>query len=166
MKLPLIAADDNILANILGVTDRRIRQLAAEGVLIKIGDNRFDTIDSMNRFYKNQLDKYSKGNATEEELLKERTLHEQAKRKKTELELYALEGVLHPEDRIKDEIGEMIVNCKSKLRVVAVKVAAKYNPKMTIAELTDLISSEVDEALTELSDYDRCRFISADEPDE
>jgi hypothetical protein len=162
MKLPLIASNASILANILEITERRVNQLVGEGVLERIDGGKFDTIESMKRYYKYQLTKYQNGNPTEEELLKERTLHEQAKRKKTELELMALEGSLHPEDRIKDEVGEMIVNCKSKLRVVAVKVAAKYNPKMTLAEITDLISKEVDEALMELSDYDRFKLIEGD----
>ncbi len=83
----------------------------------------------------------------------ERALHEAAKRKMAELKLAQLNNRLHDADTVELVMTDMLTTFKNRLLALPQKVSPKIIGLKNIAEVNDILATEINEALTELSNY-------------
>jgi phage terminase Nu1 subunit (DNA packaging protein) len=139
------------MADIFQLTPRRIQQLAEEGVFVKAGRGRYAAAESIRRYIKNMTER--DGGKTEVDYFEERAYHEKAKRLKTEMEVAVMKGELHRSSDVEMVMNDMVAAFRSKMLALPTKLAPQLVGKPVAAVLT-IITTEVHDALTELSEYD------------
>lgn len=85
------------------------------------------------------------------DLTAERAQLENARRRKLELEIAALEGDLLPAEQVKDALNVMITNCRARLLAIPHALAPALRPDDPQAAHA-LLESSIHEALHELAD--------------
>ncbi len=159
-----VTVSSTVLANLFGLTSRRIRQLENEGVIKKIARGKYslqDNIKSYITFIKTSSD--LKENKTEEGKIdydEEHALLERRKREKIELELAAMRGTMHFSEDVQRVMNDMLSNFKAKILALPSRVAPRLMGIDTIADIQETLQSEVLEVLGELSKYNPSDFYS------
>jgi phage terminase Nu1 subunit (DNA packaging protein) len=147
------------ISEILGLSDRRIRQLEKENALVKIKRGKYDLKASVQRYIE-----YIKEQAqqTEEELnlTKEKTLLTRANRQKVELELQIMRGELHRSEDVRRVMNDMLGAFRARILAIPSKVAPRLIAQTNAAVIQNIIKNEVYEALQELSEYDPHMFYA------
>lgn len=137
-----------IIAQWLGVTERRVRQLRDEGILEEKRPGLYDLQATVLRYINYQR----KGSGTN--LNDERALLTKAKREAAETENKLREGQLIEVADIEPKIKNMLLIFRSRI----LSLPAKLSPKLAMMEgnqeaIFDELRSELEEALDVLSDY-------------
>lgn len=147
------------LAAILGVTDRRIRQLRNEYGLFERGltpgkkNNNYCLEKCVPEYinYKLEAETEHGTNVIRE---REQAEHEQIKKKISILKLRKLRRELHEADDVEEFITDMLMNFKNRLVSVPQKVAPLVIGENDVNNIIGILEKEVFEALDELSEYD------------
>ncbi|AOY76791.1 hypothetical protein [Clostridium formicaceticum] len=93
-----VTVSSGVLADLFSLTDKRVRQLSEEGILVKVKRGRYSLADSVKNYIihiKTNQDIQDSKNEAELDLEKEKALHEKTKREITELKLAAMRGEMH-----------------------------------------------------------------------
>lgn len=154
------------LSAVLGVSDRRIRQLVNEKVFERdSGDssNKFHLPTCVQKFIEYKL--RSKLGDKDIDYFQERSKHERAKRVKAEVELTHLLGRMHSAEDVELIMTDMVVKAKTKLRGVPAKIAATLLAQSEITALETILASEIDECLMEIAEYSPEMFKSTQKGD-
>jgi len=139
------------IAEILGLSDRRIRQLENEGSLVKISRGRFDLPASIQRYIETIREQNQ--SAEELDLNKEKTLLTRANRQKVEIELKIMQGDLHRSEDVESVMNNMIASSRAQLLTLPRKVAPLVLGQKDVDAIQNIIKKYVYEALQELSEY-------------
>ena len=112
------------LAEYLGLSTRRIRQLFKEGIVIKSQRGKYDLKSSVNK-YINSLRDREKNKDENLEKLKisreaESLMHERLKKRKTELVVLQMEKKMHTSEDVEHFWNAMIMSAKSRLTSIPV----------------------------------------------
>ncbi|SRR6266542_2011673 len=145
------------LAGVLGVSDRRVRQLVQEGVLkcarTKRGGMHFRLGDSVQRFIEHRCA------ITEEQFEAVNGEYEQARTRRmnaiaeqSELELQARKGKLHRQDDLDYLVALRLRNFRDRCLAIPSRVMHILQGK-TAKEINKIVSTEVCLALNELADF-------------
>lgn len=151
-----VTVSTSVLANLFGISTRRIRQLETEGIINKVARGKYslqENIKSYITFLKTTVDlKENKGEESKIDYDEEHTLLEKAKREKAELEVAAIRGTMHFSEDVESVMTDMLSNFKSK----ALSLPSRAAPNLVmkdVADIQDVLQGEVLELLHELSDY-------------
>ena len=147
------------LAEILGLSDRRIQQLVKVGAIPKLDRNQYDlaaAIQSYLEFIKLQYE----DTETELDLKKEKALLTRANRHKVELELKIMRGELHRAEDVERVMNDMLASFRARCLAIPTKAAPLIVGQEDLVIIQDIIKKEIHEALSELSDYDPDVFYS------
>lgn len=163
-----IVVNTKTIAKIIGVTERRVRQLVEEGVIDRVGHGRFNLIETINKYIVFlKLDNEENDNENiQEKLDYEKYLHEKAKREKAEMELAHLKKQMHHASEVEKVMNQMLSDFRARLLGLPSKVAPSLVAREDINLIESLIQKEVYEALTELSEYDPSLFGDENEDEE
>lgn len=137
-----------VVAQWLGLTERRIRQLRDEGVIAEDRPGLYDLQPTVLRYIKYL------GGAGKESLQTERMKLTAEKRKAAEMDNEQRRGELHSTADIEAGIKTMCLNFRSRLLVIPAKLSpslAAANGDQTV--IFDILKQAMEEALEELSDY-------------
>jgi len=153
------------IAKLLNLTERRVQQLAKEGVVVRDGKGkgRYDLVGSV-RGYIKYLQERSLGKdlaPIDSHVEKARLLRAQAD--KTELEVKALQKSLLPVTQIRMSWMMLLSSFRSRMLSIPAKTAHLLAPIDDNAEIERILREQIYEGLTELSDYDPEKFIGADQ---
>lgn len=140
------------MSEILGLSDRRIRQLAEEGSLVRVGHGKFDLPASI-QTYIESIKERSKS-SEELDLNKERTLLTRANRQKVELELKIMKGELHRSEDVESVMNDMLSSFRAQMLVLPNKIAPLVLGQTELESVKSIIKKHIFDALQELSDYD------------
>lgn len=140
------------ISEILGLSDRRIRQLADEGALVRIAHGKFDLPASIQTYIKYQVNKEKP--TAEIDKTEEEALWTRARRQKTELELRIMQGELHRSEDVKRVMNDMLGAFRARLLGLPSKISPQLIGKTEIPAVKEIVKNGVYEALEELSDYD------------
>jgi phage terminase Nu1 subunit (DNA packaging protein) len=145
------------ISEILGVTTRRIQQLAQDNALVRFSHGNYDLPASIQKYitYMTEAGSLADG---ELDKAQEEAKWTQARRKKTELELQIMKGELHRSEDVQLVMSDMLGNFRARLLALPSKIAPQLLGKTDIIPVKDLLKSAVYEALNELSDYDPNAF--------
>jgi hypothetical protein len=135
------------LAELLGISERRVNQLVNEEVLHREIEGDFVLTMAIASFYEN---KYS--SKDEDDYWSEKALHEAAKRKLAELELARRQNLSHDAAGVERVMTDMLSKLRSQLLGIPSKMAARLENQSRSVIMTEL-SKEIKSRLTELSDY-------------
>lgn len=143
------------LACVLGVTGRRIRQIAEDGDIEKIGKGRFNLRESVQKYIKFLL----RDTMSDEDLKLEKTKRtaditlKASKARIAKMEADELQGKMHRAEDVAAMTEDLIYTIRSALNAlpgrIAVDVAAVTSP----AEAAEIIRKEVHKVMRELAEY-------------
>lgn len=154
----LIEVTEVELAEYLGLSTRRIRQLFKEGVVIKSQRGKYDLKSSV-LGYINSIRQQDKKKDVDLEKLKisreaESLMHERLKKRKTELVVLEMEKKLHRSEDVEYFWNSMVLAAKSRLTSIPVKCAPLLVCIEDRKEIQAILKREVADALNELANYD------------
>jgi len=152
-----------VLGDMFGVTDRRIRQMAEEGIVVRAAKGRYKLVESIKN-YLLTLKLAAEGVGVELadgeiNFDEEKALHERVKRHISELKLQVMKGELHKAEDVQIVMMDMLVAFKTKIMSIPSKVAPILENR-EVAFIKERLTKEVIEALNELKDYDPKAFYS------
>lgn len=144
------------ISEMLGVSVRRIQQLAKDDALVKLGHGKFDLTKSIKRYVDYLVETRAPMEEDEEKLnpAVERALWTREKRKKTELEVKIIKGELHRSKDVERITGDMLASFRARLLNLPDKVAPLLIAKTDLQDINDTVRLAVYEALNELAEYD------------
>lgn len=152
-----------VLGNIFGVTDRRIRQMAEEGTIVRAAKGRYNLVDSLKNYIlslKLAVDSNDSDNPDGElNFEEEKALHERVKRHISEMKLQTMKGELHKADDVRHVMTDMLSSFKTRMMNIPAKVAPVLEDR-DAGYIKERLTSEVTEALNELKDYNPADFYS------
>jgi len=156
------------VAELFGVTDRRIRQLAQKKIIPKAGKGLYDfkpTAQAYIRYLHGLANGAISADTDElhQHLLQAQTDERVAKARMAELELSVMQGRLHEADHVKKIMIDMIVACRSRLLAIPSKSATTIANMTDHVEIASHLRGLIYEALEALSEYDAEKFNELNE---
>lgn len=159
-----ITVNSSALEKIIGVSDRRIRQLAEENIIIRAAKGRYKLMDSVTNYILTLKVQMEANNAEsvdgEIDLEEEKAIHERVKRHISELKLQTMRGELHKSEDVERVMMDMLASVRAKLLSMPTKLAPILVSRSDIDFVRNTINREVMEALNELKDYNPKEFYS------
>lgn len=159
-----ITVNSAALEKIIGVSDRRIRQLAEENIIIRAAKGRYKLMDSVMNYIltlKVQMEASNTESMDGEiDLEEEKAIHERVKRHISELKLQTMRGELHKSEDVESVMMDMLASVRAKLLSMPAKLAPILVSRNDIDFVRNTINREVMEALNELKDYNPKEFYS------
>ncbi len=159
-----ITVNSSALEKIIGVSDRRIRQLAEENIIIRAAKGRYKLMDSITNYILTLKVQMEANNAKsvdgEIDLEEEKAIHERVKRHISELKLQTMRGELHKSEDVERVMMDMLASVRAKLLSMPTKLAPILVSRSEIDFVRNTINREVMEALNELKDYNPKEFYS------
>lgn len=155
------------LAVMLGITDRQVRNLEAEGVVIKQDRGKYVMLDSIKGYIawlKTSKDLEKKEPNYDLEAV--RAKHESLKIQKTEIDLKVIKGQLHAANDVEHVMMNMLAFFKAKILAMPSKLAPTLTLMTSTQDISDRIEDECMLALNELADYDPSLFFEGAEDSE
>ncbi len=142
------------LAVVLGVTGRRIRQLAEDGTIARSGRGRYRLVECVQRYYSqinvpglsddSELDRRKR---TAEVMLKE------AKARVAKMEADELDGKMHRAEDIEAINEDFIYTMRGDLLALPGRVAVDAAAAQSPAEAAEIVRKEVYAIMRELANY-------------
>jgi len=140
------------LAEILGMTERRVQQLAAENVFKKIGRGKFQLIDSVQNYLSYQLDlERKKFNKNDMAINEARRRREQAEAFLKEMEVGTRRGELLEKEDVMKSWQKILSIVKTRLLALPSKLSPQLVGLDTVNEIKSKLDEEIDRALNELT---------------
>lgn len=143
------------LACVLGITGRRIRQLAEDGVLERQGLGKFDLCKSVKRY----IDYLTREAADEDKMKMEKAKNQSeitlkaSKAAIAQLEAKELQGQMHRSEDVAAMTEDLIFAIRSMLVALPGRLAIDACTARTPAEASEVIRKEVYAVMEELSKY-------------
>ena len=134
------------VAQWLGLTERRIRQMRDAGIIREAKPGLYDmklTVQAYLAYLRNGTD----------DLNQQRAELTRAKKEMAKLELDERRGDLHRTEDVEQALTNMLMNFRTKIMSIPAKLAKTLVTMNDSAEIYDLLKKETDKALDELSDY-------------
>ena len=147
------------LAAVLGITDRRVRQLKNEYGLFAAGEGEGNKkknycLEKCVPEYINYRLEAEVKQGTNVIKEREQAEHEQIKKKISILKLRKLKRELHEADDVEEFLTDMLVNFKNRLLTLPQKAAPMIVSEDDVNVIIDVLEKEVFSALDELAEYD------------
>ena len=152
------------IAKLFGLTERRVQQLASEGIIPKPEKNQYELVGCV-RSYINYLQQraFGQGVAPQDTHL-ERARLLKAQADMVEIELAERTGKLVTVERVEAEWLAMVNACRTKLLSIPTKTAYQISNLKDTHEIEKFLKRTVHEALLELATYESDdEDISADD---
>lgn len=155
------------LAKILGISDRRVRQLREEFGLFENGRSAGKKIKNyclekcVPEYINYRLDAEAKQGTT---IMKEKEQaeHEQIKKKISVLKLRKLKRELHEAEDVEEFLTNMLMNFRNRILAVPQKVAPLIVSEDDVNIIIDILEKELFGTLDELSEYDPLKIDKED----
>lgn len=149
-------------ARLVGVTEGAIRKAIAEGKLdvaetTGAGWPRLDEEEALQAWRALHPEPSEGGESDAKLYWREHALLEQVKREKAQLDLQQQRGELHSADDVRAVMNGMLASFRARVLALPANMAPQLIGR-TPQEIQAILSSEVHDILTELSDYDPSTF--------
>ncbi|AIY81962.1 phage DNA packaging Nu1 family protein [Clostridium botulinum 202F] len=141
------------LANILGITSRRVRQLREEGFFSFAENGKKYSLEKCVQEYIEYKVKAETNMGTSIDREKEQAEHEQIKKNISKLKLRKLKKELHEASDVELFLSEMLINFRNRLLSIPSKVAVQILGEEDINRIIEILQKEMYETLEELSEY-------------
>lgn len=161
MKIDGAVVSAKSMGKLIGLSDRRVRQLAEEGIIPKTEGGSYELVKAISSYINflklnNEIDNTNLAEAYE----KEKVLHERAKRQKAEILVRKIKNEVHESEDVEIVLTEMLANFKAKLLSIPTKIAPEIVGYSETSLVEDILKREMYETLEELSEYNPEDFKS------
>lgn len=160
-----ITVSADVIAKICSISERRVRQIAEEGIFIRASKGRYKLMESLKSYIislKVAADSRNMENTDGDlDLDEERAMHERVKRHMSELKLQTMKGELHKSEMVKDVMMDMLSRFRTKILALPAKISPKLEDRKT-PFIKELLMQEMTECLNELKDYNAGDFYDGD----
>ncbi len=140
------------LARLLGITDRRVRQLVNDGIVSRQPEGDYLLPEAIAEYY---AFKYKPDEAVD--YMEEKALHEKTKRELAELELARRRNEVHDAEDVQIVMVDMLTNLRSQLLGLPTKMA-QLLAERDAGYIDKALTKEIEERLSELSAYSPTMF--------
>lgn len=142
------------IAKLFGLTERRVQQLAQEGIIPKPEKNQYELVGSV-RSYINYLQQraFGKGVGPQDTHL-ERARLLKAQADMAEIELAERTGSLVTVDRVEADWTDMVSACRAKMLGIPTKTAYQIAHLENPQEIEKFLKRTIYEALAEMAAYE------------
>ncbi|QEH67276.1 hypothetical protein [Cellulosilyticum sp. WCF-2] len=150
-----------VLGELLSVTDRRVRQLAEEGIFRRVSKGRYllpDSIKTYINMLKMENDIAASGGNNNLDLETEKAIHERIKRQQSEIKLALMRGEVHKSEDVEEVMTDMLASFRSKMMSLPSKLAPLLLNKSEATTVREVLTREILEVLMELKDYNPYDF--------
>ncbi|SIN66420.1 hypothetical protein SAMN05444368_0909 [Acetomicrobium flavidum] len=149
LKTRMVNAQE--LANLLACTTQYIYLLAKQGILVKEGPSQFPLAENIQKYLQYLL-KSEKGS---DKVLywSEKAKHERALRQMSELKLEQLDNKLHDAKAVEVVMNDMMSYFRKRTLAIADETPSKLVGIKNPAEICDILTDAVKEALSDMSNY-------------
>lgn len=166
--------DSKTIAQVIGISDRQVRNLANDGIIIKVGIGKYDLAESVKNYIKRIEEKTNMSSKDlkdlEKELTAEKVLNERAKRRKAEFIANEIEKTMHKSADVESVFNNIITTAKTKLLALPVKLANELQGVDDFKSIKDIIYKGITSSLIDLANYSPEQYYknleSADDNDE
>ncbi len=152
-----ITVNSASLEKMIGVSDRRIRQLAEEGIVVRAAKGRYKMVESITNYILSlKVAMEAAGTDFQDgelDLEEEKAIHERVKRHISELKLQVMKGELHRSGDVERVMTDMLVSIRARLLAMPTKLAPLLVARNDAGYIRTAINREVLDALNELKDY-------------
>lgn len=142
------------LAKVLGITDRRVRQLKEDGMFRQEEGTRGYLLEKCVQEYIEYKEKAETGKGESKSKEEVQAEHEEIKKQISILRLRGLRRELHEASDVEMFLSDMLIRFRNHLLSVPEKLAIKVAGETNINEIIVIIKKEMENALEELSEYD------------
>ena len=140
------------LANILGLTVRHVNRLAGEGMLVKEGPSQFPLAQNIQKYLQFLESKKKREDKTS--YWAEKAKHERALRQMSEIRLEQMNNKLHDAKTVEAVMDDMMAFFRKRTLAVADETSSKLVGIKNPAEVCDILTDAVKEALDDMSNYE------------
>lgn len=149
LKTRMVNAQE--LANLLACTTQYVYLLAKQGILVKEGPSQFPLAENIQKYLQYLL-KSEKGS---DKVLywSEKAKHERALRQMSELKLEQLDNKLHDAKAVEVVMNDMMSYFRKRSLAIADETPSKLVGIKNPAEICDILTDAVKEALSDMSNY-------------
>jgi phage terminase Nu1 subunit (DNA packaging protein) len=146
-----------IIAKLFNITPQWVNRLSKEGIIPKVGDNKYDLATTVQAYVKHLQDKIKElqegTNRDMDKLLNDARISK-LRADKLERELGQIDSELIPTTEAMKAWGGVCQNMRSRLLVVPRKMASLTIGLKTMAEIEDVSQKLIYDVMTELSNPD------------
>ncbi len=156
-----VTVSASVLGDIIGISDRRVRQIGEEGIFIRAAKGRYKLLESIKNYIINlKVEADNKKCVIDNELdyEEERALLTRVNRHLAELKLSLAKGEAHKAGDVKAVMSDMLVSFRSRLLNIPSKVSPKLVNKGNADYVKNILTTEINEVLQELSEYSPDKF--------
>ena len=135
-----------VLADLLGVTDRRVRQLASEGIFTRVSKGRYNLPDSIKTYLnmlKMEKDIVNSHTNGELDLEQERAIKVRVERHQAEIKLALMRGEIHKAEDVEQVMVDMLTSFRTRLLNIPPKLAPILAEKKNKAVIQEIINDEL-----------------------
>jgi phage terminase Nu1 subunit (DNA packaging protein) len=151
-----------VIARFLNLTDRRVQQLARDGIIPKPEKGKYDLVGCVQGYVRYLQERAFGRDCLPRDTHIERARLIRAQADKTELEVEALRGNLITIEAVEMDWLTMVMNCRAKLLSIPTKTAFQIQNLKQTHEIEKFLKRTIYEALTELAIKDDESLISDD----
>lgn len=161
-----ITVSAKVMGECLSVSDRRVRQLADEGLLKRGSHGKYLLLRSVKNYILalktakagDHID-VEPGNVLD--LNQEKASNEHWKAMINEIKLQLIQGKVHKSEDVGRVLADMLLNFKNKIIAIPAKMAVKLEGKSK-KEIQEIVTEELSAALDELSEYNPADYYSSE----
>ncbi len=143
------------LAAVLGVTARRVQQMAQDGTITAVRRGRFNLSDSVQRYitFISKSDISADEKETEKKKLAAEALYKRSKARIAEMEADELDGKMHRSEDVAALTSDLVFTVRGMLMALPGRLAVDVVGTDNAAEAAEIIKKEIYFVLSELSRY-------------
>lgn len=142
----------HFIASVLDLSERRVRQLRDQKILIEVRKNYFDLVPVIQAYIAYLRSLSTDGNQASDYNL-EKAKFVRARRENQELDLEVKRGELYPGEEVELVVSDMLIRFKSHLLSIPSKLSPQLSEMSDKNAIQRLLKREVAEALSELSAF-------------
>jgi phage terminase Nu1 subunit (DNA packaging protein) len=152
------------LAKLLNLTERRVQQLAKEGVIPRAERGKYELAGAV-RGYIAYLQERAEGRQVEtRDAHAERTRLIKAQADKTELEVDERKGALIPAERVIEAWEQLVSAFRARVLALPSKLVPRLASLNAVTQIQEVIAAGVREALEELARFELAGAATAGDP--
>lgn len=148
------------LCEILGLSSRRIQQLAKANTLVRHSHGKYDLPGSIQAYIETLKEQHQTNEVMDYN--KEKTLLTRANRMKAEMELEIIQGHVHKSEDVESVMNDMLTSFRAQMLVLPGRIAPQLLGVTKLEVIKTEMKEAIYEALQELADYDPDVFYNKD----
>ena len=153
------------LAEVLGISERTVRDREKAGDIKKSGKDQYllaESVQGYIAFVKNKRTNQHDGGGGEAggDYEAHRARLTSAKADMAQIQAETMKGNYHEAGAVEAVWTDMLMNCRSKMLAIPAKLTARLRKETAAVKIKSILETAVHEALNELSNYDPDRVTS------